>query len=475
MRRVLLLPEEAQPALLELPQRLARVAGLVLRLPPPTARSEWLWREAPAADVLLASIEALGSGTGVRLELLRDLKRAHPHLRILAYGRIGPSVGPSEPYYREWRRFSEWSDRLACAEALGQDTRPAQIELDRVRLHLPKEVVQRWQEERERNHRLHLAALELLHQGVLEYLAFALEQPTPFGLPAREARRLSARLGELGLWGEADVFPGARVAPLLLLARALVNHAGRRTRVFLRFAFPKAEEARLLELDRSLGALLPPLLRAAGCVRVQGVEEADLVLAVNAPGLRQGMRQPDPEGVDTPERYLPELADRLVVDQAAGRMVAVADVAYLGQAEKPWVELMLSALNPSVLAGYAAWGSADCSLGVALAAGVCALFGDDPVPLAEFNFLRLVEDWLYAAQVHPQVALDLRVLEPGSDGFVLAAERLIDQRLEPLAQDLWQRFFAPSLPGVRLEWGRPRLAGPYLDGVSFPLRLAREG
>jgi hypothetical protein len=50
----------------------------------------------------------------------------------------------------------------------------------------------------------------------------------------------------------------------------------------------------------------------------------------------------------------------------------------------------------------------------------------------------------------------------------------IDQRLTPLAMGLWQQFFAPSLPGVKLDWGRPRLAWPRLLTGVFPLRLVRE-
>ena len=59
-------------------------------------------------------------------------------------------------------------------------------------------------------------------------------------------------------------------------------------------------------------------------------EEADLILAVNAPATRQAHHQPNFDTVDTALRHLPELIDRLVGDQAAGRMVAVAELTRRG-------------------------------------------------------------------------------------------------------------------------------------------------
>ncbi len=361
-----------------------------------------------------------------------------------------------------------------------QGVADAQMELDRARLHLPKEVLQDWLETRERNHALHMAAIDLLNQGVLEHLCLTLDDTTPYGLAARDRRRLEARLDELGLWSEADIYPGADEVAAVLLARALVNYSGRKTKVLVRYPSVRAQEAELLYEDRPLGELVKAHIRAAGGVMVQTAEEADLVLAVNAPAIRQAHHQPDFETVDTAARHLPEFVDRLVSDQAAGRMVAVADVAYANGAENRLVQLLLQSVNLPGLAGYAAWNTAGNSLGSAIATGVCALYGDDPVSLAEANFSRLVDDWLYQSRVRSEVR-DKLTEEIGKppNPFDLGdlkwgAELAIDQRLTPLAYGLWQQFFAPSLPGVKLEWSRPRLAWPRLFTGVFWLRLVRE-
>lgn len=540
MKRVLLLPCDTRPPTLELPHQLARVAGLEMRSPSleilnqmnepgnTAAIAEWLRREAPAADVAIVTLETLCLGgmiparrvsdsleeTLQRLEVLHEIKHKNPSLRILAHGvvvRVAHDNDPLEekPYYGEWgaglRKVSEWMDRLERKTrppygrtyreegtnllapgglerriAAGQELGDAQMELDRARLHLPKEVLQDWLETRERNHALHMAAIDLLNEGVLEHLCLTLDDTTPYGLAARDRRRLEARLDELGLWSEADIYPGADEVAAVLLARALVNYSGRRTKVLVRYPSVWAQEAELLYEDRPLGELVKAHIRAAGGVMVQTAEEADLVLAVNAPAIRQAHHQPDFERVDTAARHLPEFVDRLVSDQAAGRMVAVADVAYANGAENRLVQLLLQSVNLPGLAGYAAWNTAGNSLGSAIATGGCALYGDDPVSLAEANFSRLVDDWLYQSRVRTEVheKLTEEIGKPPSPfdlgDLKWGAELAIDQRLTPLVYSLWQQYFAPSLPGVKLEWSRPRLAWPRLFTGVFWLRLVRE-
>ncbi len=418
-----------------------------------------------------------------------ERKTRPPHSRtyreegadLLAPGGLERKTRP--PHSRTYRE--EGADLLAPGGlerriAVEQEVADAQMELDRARLHLPKEVLQDWLETRERNHALHMAAIDLLNEGILEHLCLTLDDTTPYGLAARDRRRLEARVDELGLWSEADIYPGADEVACTLLARALVNHSGRKTKILVRYPSVQAQEAELLYEDRPLGELVKSHIRAAGGVMVQTAEEADLVLAVNAPAIRQAHHQPDFETVDTAARHLPELIDRLVGDQATGRMVAVADVAYANGAENRLMQLLLQSVNLPGLASFAAWNTAGNSLGSAIAAGVCALYGDDPVSLAEANFSRLVDDWLYQSRVRWEVhdKLTEEIGKPPNPfdlgDLKWGAELAIDQRLTPLAYGLWQQFFAPSLPGVKLEWSRPRLAWPRLFTGVFPLRLVRE-
>jgi hypothetical protein len=502
MKRVLLLPCDTRPPTLELPHQLARVAGVEMRSPPleilnhldqpgdVEAIADWLRRESRAADGVILTLETLTLGGMIparrvsdpleaalgRLEVLREVKRDHPHLRLLAYGvivRVAHDDDPLEekPYYGEWgaalRRVSEWTDRVER----GAD--PSELEAA-IRA-VPREILEDWLATRERNHALHQAAIGLLQEGVLDHLCLTLDDTTPYGLAARDRRRLEARIDGLNLWPKADVYPGADEVAAVLLARALVNASGRKPRVWVRYPSALAPHSLMLYEDRVLGELVKAHLRAAGCVAASSPEDADLILAVNAPTHRQAHRQPDLEAVDTANRHLPEFVERIAEDLAAGRRVTVADVAYANGAEERFTRLLLAGVDVTRLAGYAAWNTAGNTLGSAIACGVCALYGSDPLALAEATLSRLVDDWLYQGRVRGEVREALANPSPFDLGELKPrAEALIEARMAPLVEELWARHFAPRLPGVRLERAPASLAWPRLFTGVFPLRLIGE-
>ena len=518
MKNVLLLPCDTRPPTLDYPHQLARAAGLEMRSPPleilndlntpgdVKAIAAWLLERARWADVAIITIETLCLGGMIparrvtdsledalqRLELLRELKRINPNLRILAYGvivRVAHDNDPLEekPYYGEWgkqlRLVSEWMDRVDRSGPNGltdrnghnTDRGEAATTLAQARAAVPTTILEDWLSTRERNHALHQRALEMLADGTLEHLCLTLDDTTPYGLAARDRRRLEARIDALKLWDRADVYPGADEVAAVLLARAIVNHSGRKPKVWVRYPSSLAEQSVMLYEDRLLGELLKAHLRAAGCVPASRLQSADLIFAVNAPALRQAHRQPNFESVDTANRHLPEFLERIQDDLGAQRKVVMADVAYANGAEDRLVQMLLDRIDLTQLAGFGAWNTAGNTLGGAIASGVIALECADPLALCEANFSRLVDDWLYQGRVRGEVREALENPSPFDLGELRGrAESEIADRIAPLAQDLFDKHFAPKLPGVRLEWGQPRLSWPRLFSGVFPLEFKRK-
>ncbi len=501
MKRVLFLPCDTRPPTLEYVHQLARVAGLEMRSPPLAMLNhlnepgnipgiaQWLRQNAAWADVAIITLETLTLGGMIparrvsdsledalaRLEILSELRRINPKLRILAYGvivRVAHDNDPLEekPYYGEHgaglRKVSEWIDRVER----GED--PEQFAM--AKRAVPDDILEDWLGTRERNHAIHLAALEMLKEGTLEHLCLTLDDTTPYGLAARDRRRLEARIDALGVWDRADVYPGADEVAAVLLARAIVNDGRRKPKVWVRYPSTLAESAAMLYEDRPLGELVKAHLRAAGCVPASRLTTADLVLAVNAPAIKQAHRQPDFELVDTASRHLPEFIERIQDDLEAERAVAIADVAYANGAENRFTKLLLENIDATKLAGYGAWNTAGNTLGGAIASGVIALSATDPLALLEANFSRLVDDWLYQGRVRGEVREFLGNPSPFDLGELRPrAEAEITSRITPLARDLWDMHFAPRVPDVRLEWGKPHLSWPRLFTGVFPLKLVQ--
>ncbi|SMB91458.1 DUF4127 family protein [Deinococcus hopiensis] len=498
MTRLLLIPPDTRPPTLEHPAQLARMTGAEVRVPPPEALPHfftpgdtavlraWLLDEAQEAGALVVCLETLTLGGMIparrvsdslnvvleRLDVLREARALNPKLRIYAFGvivRVAHDNDPHEekPYYGEWgaalRTYSTAFDRHARHGAAEHPT------LEAARVALPPEVLADWVGTRERNRALHLTALDLLASGTLTQLCLTLDDTTPYGLAAFDRRMLEARADELGVWDRLDVYPGADEVPCALIAQAL---RPQRVQAWVTYSGTLGAGAELIYEDRPAGELVRAHLRAAGCVLADSPGEADFVLAVNTPGIRQASFQPDFATVDTPHRHLPAFVDRMRDDLAAGRTVTLADIAYPNGSERRLWTLM-QALPLADLAGYAAWNTAGNTLGSAVAFGKLAPLAQRPADHAEALFARFVDDALYQAFARAEVRGRLDNPSP----FDLAeqrgaAEAHLRQIIAPRIQDLWARHFAGR--ALTLELGEPHLAWPRLFTGVFPLRV-REG
>lgn len=495
MPRLLLVPPDTRPPTLELPVQLVQMTGNEVLVPPvealpefftpgsTAALREWLLAHVAGADALVVCLETLCLGgmiparrvsdeLGValeRLDVLRELKALNPTLKIYAFGvivRVAHDNDPHEekPYYGQWgkelRAYSTAFDRHARH---GEGEREA---LEAARAAVPPDILADWVGTRERNRTLHLAALELLSQRVLEHLCLTLDDTTPYGLAAYDRRLLEARADALGVWERLDVYPGADEVPCALIARALRPE---RVKVWVRYSGLGGASTELLYEDRPTGELVRAHLRSAGCVPTDSPQEADFILAVNTPGTRQAHRQPDFATVDTPHRHLPAFVDDLQSDLQAGLTVSLADIAYPNGAEQRLWHL-LQPLPLAKLAGFSAWNTAGNTLGSAIAFGKLAPLVGDHSKRIEALLARMVDDVLYQSFVRSEVREKLIHPSPFDLGEQRQdAETHLRQIIIPRIWELWNKHFADT--GFTLELGEPHLAWPRLFTGVFPLRV----
>lgn len=493
--RLLLVPPDARPPTLNFPVNLARAAGLEVFTPSEAlpklnqpgnfkALETWLLGQISEADVLIISLETLCLGGMIparrvedsldralgKLELLADLKKANPRLRIYAGGvivRVAHGNDPLEekPYYGEWgdalREYSKWFDRYSRSGHSEDRER-----LEHATANVSEDILRDWLATRRRNHELHLRALELTDAGVIDHLCLTLDDTSTYGLAAQDRRALEAKTDDLKLWRKVDIYPGADEVPVTLLARAL---QAKPTRVYVRYSGSLGASASLIFEDRPAGELVTAHLRAAGCVQVDTLAEADLVLAVNTPAVGQAEPQPDFESVDTAARYLPSFIDFIECCLNEGKSVALADIAYPNGAERRLMTL-IDTLPLSRLAGFSAWNTAGNTLGGALAMGVVSSRVKDRALWLETLVNRFVDDYLYQAEVRAILAEQLDDPNPIDLGAqVEEAEHLLDKMIEPLARAFWNRHFAHE--PMKLIWNRPYLAWPRLFTGVFPFHV----
>ena len=249
---LLLLPLDDRPVNLDFPVLLARGVGERLLTPPPAllgrfltpgepdALGEWLLRAAENARALILSLDMLAYGGLVasrmprvsvgdairRLALLREIRRRHPALHILAFNvimrlTITGADAETRAAGRDIFRYSvlrDESERLGVAGAAA--------ELRSVTARIPPALLQAYLQARARNHAVNRGALTLLREGVLDFLALVQEDTAPSGLHVCEQQALIA----LGARQCADerwrLYAGTDEAAQTLLARCLLQEAG---------------------------------------------------------------------------------------------------------------------------------------------------------------------------------------------------------------------------------------------------------
>lgn len=495
--KLLLVPPDTRPPTLSFPVKLAQAVGFNVITPPPEALNHlnqpgdfkqlksWLLEHIGQAEIMILSLEQLTLGGMIparrvddsldealqKLELLQKLRALNSKLHILAFGvivRVAHGNDPLEekPYYGDYgdalRAYSEAFDQFQRQHSQENEHR-----LWQATKVLPSKVLSNWLQTRQRNHHLHMRALDMVQEGLLDHLCLTLDDTSTFGLAAYDRRRLEARTDQLKLWHKVNIYPGADEVPVTLLARAVQTQPGK---VYMRYSGVNGASTGMKYEDRPAGELIKAHLRAAKCVQVDTLTEADFVLAVNTPAITQTEERPDYLNVDTAARHLPEFIDFIAHCLDTNKPISVADIAYPNGAEDRLIHL-LETLPIAKLTGFCGWNTAGNTLGSAIGMGALSPYIKNQKLWTDILFNRFVDDYLYQTRVRPKLNQQLHQPNPFNLGDKKAeAEKMLDECIYPLALEFWQQHFAAT--GFKLDWQSAYLSWPRLFTGVFPFEVS---
>jgi hypothetical protein len=489
--RIGLVPLDERPVNLRYPAMIAAIFGLDLVVPPPDAigvrrapgrhdrLAAWLGDIGPGLDALIVSVEQLAYGGLVPSRTTGDpaaaaaarldpLRRLGGRRRPLLYGfnlitRISDSTDDVEemPYWRSFGprlyRLSQLLDR----SALGQ---PVATELATLRAELPAAETRDWLLRRARNHTVNLAALQLVADGTLDLLVLSSDDTSAFGLPSREKRALTEWADRLELADRLLMYPGADEVGCALLARAQATLSGTTPRFSPFYAVPGGEDVIAPFEDGPVRVTVERQLRAVAGTVVAAEEEDAIWLAVDPPVPRRGEWEATHAARERIERlpFLETLVAAAGRRRAAGRPVAIADVAYPNGADPVLIELLVGWDGLAGLAAYGAWNTAGNTIGTVLAqacAAATAATAEQRAAQERFLLHRFVEDWGYQRVVRPRLrarlASETGNAEPAASALPEVAtwvEAQLDESIAALAAFRGRFRIAPG--SVRLPWRR---------------------
>lgn len=469
MKKIVVLPLDDRPVNYDYPRLLAAIAGVEVELPPrewlgnPWRNSQhekligWLRQATPEADALIIAADTLAYGGLIpsrqisdpleastkRLEILAQFKTAKPDCPIYASSVIqrvsrDNSSEEERPY---WSEYGSRIFRLSYLEhksGLDEASEAEVAERDRLKKEIPTEIYNDYLNIRTRNHQVNLYMLELVKNGIVDYLLLPQDDTADYGWNISEARIIQRLIRLNELTQRSITYPGADEIGCLLLARCICAQSGFAPRVFPRFSSSSSTALITEYEDRPMLELIKAHLAPLNGTLTEDTQEANLILFVNAPAIQQGagelqwaaqfskeeLIQKVPETLrqyieelycdwnfqatrremQTPRRS-PEEFCRAVVDAVSReKNVAVADVAFVNGSDLILGQQLLQHPEIARLAAYGGWNTAGNTLGTVLAQAVIYIVAQhngltpkQKQAHLEFLLLRFLDDYCYQA------------------------------------------------------------------------------
>lgn len=423
---------------------------------------DFLVKECADADGLILSMDMLLYGGLIpsrlhflsrdevsrRMALIADIKKSNEKLLIYAFQCImrcpSYSSNDEEPDYYE--------DCGAEIHMIGNFRHRASLGLcDETELHplyakVKQEYLDDFLNRRAFNLDFNLKALELLHDGVVDFLIIPQDDSAPYGFTALDQHKVRARIAELQLGARVLVYPGADELGLTLASRMALHFAGKRPRVFVKYAATTAPSVIPLYEDRPLGESIKYQLIAAGCRIATCLSEADIVMPVSCPGshMREASAQPVTEPGYAVERTLAEFILFIQDCLDEERIVTLCDNAYANGGDLELLAMLDQSDLLDQLDGYAGWNTSANTMGTAIAEGVHALLEGKNAAHMDFMAHRYVEDMGYCGRIRGKVTAEM-LPQYGLNYFNAAEQRGLVSRL---VKTELEAFVKESMPSV---------------------------
>ncbi|MDY2636637.1 MAG: DUF4127 family protein [Phascolarctobacterium sp.] len=413
---LLLVPLDSRPVCSTMVQKLGRLAGINVIVPPkelldnyqePADRKNlWLWlqKEAPSRSTNIISADILLHGSLLQTrqhvaseaeqdEFFKELGKLQKQIQAQRSVQAPSSKdSPSAPQFTlfsiiprllvsddiypdcwyQWH-LMRYSQLLDMVQINGDYAMTK--ELEEYRKEIPAEILNKYTsiftQSQGFNEKL-LASLTPKAKNSLpstaplsyqknDYPAMSLiigqDDSSPFGLPKITTHNLERHIQQQDLENKAQITYGADEIGALLLARHYLEQISWKPKVYLQFASPKTEFKNMPYMATSTGACLRNQAQLVGAQLVATPKDADIVLFVHC-------------GDDDAKPTASE-AGALKQLLATGKQVALIDLSANFEAEEMLLpELLKRAVPVNQLAAYAGWNTFSNSSGTALAQSV---------------------------------------------------------------------------------------------------------
>lgn len=345
-----------------------------------------------------------------RLELLKQLKEKNPQLKIYGFLCIMrcPSYNSSEEepdYYEKYGfdlfQYGVYKDKQA-RHCLSEEENKKSF------FHIPQEIITDYEHRRHVNVQMNQLVLSYLESGILDFLVIPQDDSSPYGYTAMDQHQVLSTIKEKHLMTKCMVYPGADEVSMSLLTRAYNEYHHKHPKIYSFYSstlgptiIPKYE-------DRPMFETLKSHLLVTGARLVRQYNQADLILAINAPGKFMQESFDDIKDVTYDSfRNLSCFVEEIKEFMEEGYPVALCDSAFSNGGDIDLIKRLDDENCLDQLKAYAGWNTNANTLGTVIAQSLINSH-NDPYHL----IYRLLEDVFYQSKVRKYV-IDNILLEKG--------------------------------------------------------------
>ncbi|MEM9213291.1 MAG: DUF4127 family protein [Cyanobacteria bacterium P01_F01_bin.150] len=428
-----------------------------------------------------------------RLNRIRQLKLDHPQLILFASNLImrTPDYDSSEEepdYYADWgKAIFRWGWLYDKQQRDGL-TELETVEFDQLRQTLPFDHLNDYRDRRSKNLAVNQGAIALVQDGTIDFLSIPQDDSARYGFTALDQKQVVSQIIDARLQQRIHFYPGADEVGCTLLARMALTPAQsspentppqpspyqgegagppvspyvlrtgfaktkgglRGVNFYIFYSSVNSESIIPLYEDRPLGESVKSHVLAAGANWVWEPQQADVILAINTPGkmMQEAWDQPRKDITYSTYRNLRFFVYQIGQFLAAGKPVAIADVAFANGGETELVQMLDDAQLWDDILAYAGWNTCCNTLGTAIASASLG-FNSTKIGVIQHNKIyRLLEDWAYQSVARMDIANQYLPSVGASYYDFNDQEALVLQTIEQQLLHLWDQMMQQSFQNV---------------------------
>ncbi len=339
-----------------------------------------------------------------RLEVLKKVKKENPNLKIYAYNLVMRCPhyddDDEEPFY-----YQHYGLRIHDQKAIEHKMEVHVATEEEIQyyqsIQIPEEYVNDYANRRKINTSVTCKVVDLVHEGIIDFLIVPQDDSAPYGYTAKDQMKVRSEVEKYNLQLKVLTYPGADEVSNTLFARMLNEYYQKKPLVYVIYPSDECKKVIPCAEDRPLDISVRYQIIASGALMTYDMDEADLILAINAPTQHmiasQYREYSDYFGYVVGRNLVNfiEQIDYLVHEKH--KPVTICDIGYCNGSDPAFIRLLDSKNLYMDLAGYASWNIPCNSLGTALPMGIRYIYPHNECLFNDFLMHRYVEDIGYSS------------------------------------------------------------------------------